>query len=113
MLESFLLFESITKVDGFRTTPIVLLMNKFDLLEQRMRENPIVDHYPEYSGDPNPMTACRFLAARYSELDRRPHRSLRIQVTSAVQHDDFKSSIDELWPDLFRNGLADIPESPE
>ena len=108
-----MLFESVTKLDGFKTVPIILLFNKFDLLEQRMGKNPIVDHYPEYSDNSDPMAACRFFAAKYSELDRRPHGSLRILVTSAVEPEIFKSTIDELWPDLFHNGLTVIPEAPE
>ena len=73
MQGSLMLFESVTKLDGFSTVPILLLFNKFDLLEQRMWKDPIVDYYPEYSGDSDPLTACRFFAAKYSELDCRPH----------------------------------------
>lgn len=62
----------------FNTNPIVLLFNKFDLLEQRVKENPIEDYYPEYPEDSDPWAACRFFAAKFSELDRRPHGSLRV-----------------------------------
>ncbi|KAF6217704.1 hypothetical protein HO133_006531 [Letharia lupina] len=113
MLESLALFESIIKLEGFGTVPIILMLNKFDLLEHRMRNNPIVDYYPEYSGDSNPLHACRFIATKFSQLDHRPHGSLRMMVTSVVEDDDFKSTIDELWPDLFRQGLAIIPEAPK
>lgn len=113
MLESLALFESIIKLEGFGTVPIILMLNKFDLLEHRMRNNPIVDYYPEYSGDSNPLHACRFIATKFSQLDHRPHGSLRMMVTSVVEDDDFKSTIDELWPDLFRQGLEIIPAAPE
>lgn len=108
-----MLFESITKLDCFGTVPIVLLFNKFNLLEQQMSENPIVDYYSEYSGDSDPLAAYRFFAAKFSEIDRRPHGSLRILVTSAVEHDDFTSPIDELWQDLFQQKLTIIPQAPE
>lgn len=113
MQESRKLFEFITKIDGFRTVPIVLLFNKVDLLAQRMVENPIVNHYPEYPGDSDPMFASSFFATKFLELDRRPHGSLRIRVTSAVEHEDFKSMIDELGLNLFQHGLTVIPEAPE
>lgn len=112
MHESLSLFGSVTERDGFRAVPIILLLNKFDLLEQRMGEKPIVNHYPEYSDDSDPLAACRFFAAKFSEVDRRPHGSLRILVTSAVEPDTFRPTIDELLPDLFHNKLTDIPEAP-
>ena len=108
-----MLFESLTKLDGFRTVPIILLFNKVDLLKERMRKDPIVNHYPEYSEDSDPSTACRFFAAKYSELDRRPYGSLKTVVTSAVEQETFKSTVDEIWPDLFGHGLTVIPEASE
>lgn len=39
--------ESIIKLDGFRSVPIILLHNKFDLLEQRMRKIAIMNWFPE------------------------------------------------------------------
>lgn len=108
-----MLFESVTKLDGFRTVPIILVLNKFDLLKQRMREDPIVDRFQEYSGDPDPLTACHFFAAKFIEVDCRPYGSLKILVTSAVEPETFKSTVDELWPDLFTHGLPTIPEASE
>ena len=113
MQESQMLFEYITKLDGFKTIPIILVFNKLDLLKQRMTENPIANYYPEYSGDPDPMKGYRFFAAKFTEFDRRPEGSLRILVTSAVDYDDFKPTVDELWLDLFQDDLTLIPEASE
>lgn len=113
MPESLMLFESIINLDCFKTVPIVLLFNRFNLLARQMSENPMVDYYPEYSGDSDPLAAYHFFAAKFSELDRRPHGSLRTIVTSAVEHDDFISPIDEIWPDLFQQPLTVIPEATE
>ena len=113
MQESLTLFQSITELDDFRTVSIVLLFNKFDLLEQQMRENPIVDHYPEYSGDSDPLAAYRFFAVMFSELDCRSQGNLRTLVTSAVELDNSKSTIDKLRPFLFSQVLTWIPEAAE
>lgn len=115
MRESLKLFESTSKLGGFKTVPIILMLNKIDLLEQCMKEHPIVDYYPEYTGDSDPVAACRFFAEKFSQLDRRLPGYLKILVTSAVEQDDddFKSKIDELWPELFQQGLTIIPEEIE
>ena len=98
MQESLILFESTSKLDSFKTVPIILMLNKMDLLEQRMKDDPIAEYYPEYSGDSDPITACRFFAGKFSQLDRRLPGYLRILVTSAVKQDDefFNFKIDEL-----------------
>ena len=108
-----MLFEHITKLHSFKTVPIVLIFNKLDLLKQRMVENPIANYYPEYSGDPDPKQGYQFFAAKFSELHRRPNGSLRVLVTSAVDYDDFKPTVDELWPDLFQDELTVVSGASE
>ena len=98
-----MLFESITKIQRYEDVPIVLLLNKLDLLEERMLKTPIAEYYADYSGDPKPLTACRFFADKLSELDRRLHGSLRILAISAVNPNRFVSTIEELWSDLFQH----------
>lgn len=113
MVESLMLFDTITKLDGFKTVPIVLLLNKYDLLEHYMRRHPILRHYPESPENSDPLTACRFFATKFSALDRRSHGSLTILATSAVEYDDFRSTMDKVWPVLFPYGLTVIPEALE
>ena len=70
-----------------------------------MLDTPIENHYPEYPGDSDPMQGYHFFAGKFSDLDRRPNRNLRMIVTSAVDYDDFKPTVDELWVDLFPDDL--------
>ena len=111
MQESLMLFKSITRLYEFRTVPILLLLNKLDLLGQRMRNNPIADYFPEYSGDSDPLAACRFFAAKFLELDNRPQGDLKVVVASAVDKYDFNCTIDELIPELFEGEMAVIPHA--
>ena len=115
MQESLMLFEAISKLDLFSTVPIILLLNKVDLLEQRMEEQPIVDYYPEYSGHSDPLIACDFFADKFSELDRRQPELLDILLTSAVVQDgdELRPTIDELWPKPFQQGSPIGPEEVE
>ena len=111
MQDSLMLFESISKLPQFRDVPIIVLLNKFDLLEQRMKDHPIRDHYPEYSGDSNPSIARRFFADKFSSLERRLPGRLIIITTSAVEQDDddFKATIDNAFdgpPSIFRPSVS-------
>ena len=110
MLESIRLFKDIAKMNKFRTVPILLLLNKFDLLAQQMRTDPIADYFPEYSGDSYPLTACRFFAAKFRELDSRPKGNLKVVIASAVDPKDLNCTIGELIPEVFEEEPSVIPD---
>ena len=109
MLQSMRLFEDITKIYKFRTVPILLLLNKLDLLAQKMRTDPIADYFPEYSGDSDPLAACRFFAAEFLHLDSRPEGNLKVVVASAVDPYDLNCTIGELMPELFVEEFVVLP----
>ena len=49
MIESIRLFKTILDYAFFKTTNIVLFLNKTDLLEEKIKRSPIpLDHFPEY-----------------------------------------------------------------
>ena len=108
-----MLFEYMSQIGDLRSVPIILLFNNYDPLEERMKDHPIVNYFPEYSGDLDPSIACRFFAGKFAEHDRTGR--LTILLTNGVEQDeeDFQSMIDELCPDLFSNALTAIPEVPE
>ena len=106
MLDSLDLFERMIQLDGFKCSPIVVLLNKLDLLAQRMESDPIADYFPEYSGDSHPLAACRFFAAKFLELDSRQKGNLRIVIASAVDPYDLNCTIGELMPELFEEEPA-------
>ena len=109
MLESMRLFKDITKIDEFRTVPILLLLNKLDSLAQRMRTDPIENRFPEYLGSSDPLAACHFFASKFLDLDRRPKGNLRVVIASAVDPHDLNCTIGELMPEVFKEEPAAIP----
>ena len=113
MQEYLMLFESICKCSGLRTVPIILLLNNFDLLRRRMKDFPVKDSYPDYSGSSNPSIACRYFAGKFVELVRT--QRLTVYVANKVEQDDedLQSTVDELCPDLFPKRLTTVPELPE
>ncbi len=51
MKEALKLFGSILNNKWFLDTSIILFLNKKDLFEQKLRERPLTDVYPEYTGE--------------------------------------------------------------
>jgi signal recognition particle receptor subunit beta len=50
LLESFTLFEEICNCKYFDSTPLILFLNKSDLLKEKILEVDIKDYFEDYSG---------------------------------------------------------------
>ena len=113
MQEYLALFESISQYSGLRTVPIILLLNNFDPLRQRMRDYPIAEYFPEYTGSSNPSIACRYFAGKFVELDRA--QRITLYVTNEVEQDDedLEATVEEICPNLFSRALTTVDELPE
>ena len=94
MTESLETFASLTKKEDFKSTPIIVLLTKFDLLEENMKVDSICDYFPSYCGSLDPSLACSYFASEFLKLDERPNAPLRIYRISAVDRDSFKATIE-------------------
>jgi hypothetical protein len=50
MSEALTLFDSICNSPWFTSTPIILFLNKSDLLREKLKTSPIENHFPDYTG---------------------------------------------------------------
>ena len=50
MEESLALFETISRYPWFRTSSVILFLNKKDLLEEKIMISDLSDYFPEYKG---------------------------------------------------------------
>ena len=50
MNEALTLFDSICNSPWFTSTPIILFLNKSDLLQEKLKTNPIENYFSDYTG---------------------------------------------------------------
>jgi hypothetical protein len=50
MSEAFTLFDAICNSPWFTSTPMILFMNKSDLLQEKLKSNPIEKYFGDYTG---------------------------------------------------------------
>ena len=112
MTQSLKSFASITKLKTLESTPIIVLLTKFDLLEENMRAISIYDYFPSYCGSLDPSLACRYFASEFLKLDERPNASLRIYRISAVDKDSFKEIMDGIAKWISREDLDEYHDHP-
>ena len=92
MMSSLEEFAALTKQESFKSTPIIVLLNKLDLFEEDIPRN--MD--PTYSGSRDTSLVCGICASEFSKLDERPNALLRIYLTSAVDQNLFKATMDSI-----------------
>ena len=96
MKQQIRIFEYITRLKIFKDVPIIILLNKTDVLEQLITTDPISDYFPEYTAGANCYHACRFFANKFAKSDHRAVGDLRIYGTCAVQESGFREFLEDL-----------------
>lgn len=85
--ESLELFEEIANSHWFRNTPIVLLLNKKDLLKSRLPRIDFSKWFPDdpsLGPSPSFTTAARFIQSKYVSLNHNPLRQITVHFTCAL-----------------------------
>lgn len=83
-------FESLTRLGSVEDVPIIILLNKTDILEQLITARPISDYFEDYTAGANCFQACQFFADKFAKSDHRAVRILRIYWSCAVEENSFR-----------------------
>lgn len=105
MLESILLFESITSHKNFATHPVTVLFNKIDVFASKIDKTPISVTFPEYRAQNDRHTALKYFESLFRDHDRRSLSAkrtypLEFHATSAIDTSSFKYTIEKMRPFL-------------
>ncbi|OCU00606.1 guanine nucleotide binding protein (G protein), alpha 15 (Gq class) L homeolog isoform X1 [Xenopus laevis] len=88
MKESFALFRNILELPWFRETPIILFLNKTDLLEEKIGFSDLSDYFPRFKG-----SRCDAEAAKQFILDIYQEIFDKIRKQDASGKDDLKHKV--------------------
>lgn len=70
MLDSFLLFQSVINSHWFRSTVIILFLNKIDLFKKKIKTSPLSQYFEDYQGPPDDyQEAATFLQKKFLALN--------------------------------------------
>ena len=80
--EDLALFVSACKLAQVEGIPMILFLNKVDLLEEKLKVSPIETYFPDYNGDPLDVEAAKhFLRDRFVSLHQGPS-PIHVEYTS-------------------------------
>lgn len=85
MDEALRLFNSILNNKWFLDTSVILFLNKKDLFQEKIKERPLTDCFPDYRGRNTYQDGVNFIRQKFVGLNRNPSRkTVYTHVTCAT-----------------------------
>merc|ERR1712227_114572 len=102
--------EEICNCKYFDNTPLIVFLNKSDLLKKKIKEVYIAEHFSDYKGGKNYENAISWLKNRFASLNRNEDKPVYIHATEATDTDNIRyvfSAVEEiiLYESLAKNYL--------
>ncbi|KAF5376313.1 hypothetical protein D9615_008464 [Tricholomella constricta] len=64
MQESLTLFDSLCHSQVFLNIPMIIVLNKMDLLAEKLRHSPLIEYFPDFKGGTDCDAACEYILHR-------------------------------------------------
>lgn len=95
--EALMLFKSLLSMTWFKRSPIFLILNKLDLLLEKIDSNPITKSWPEYEGSLNDSNNILiFIKNKFLELADMAGRSVKVYPCDLTDIDSARIILDDI-----------------
>ncbi|MCJ1272366.1 hypothetical protein MMC21_000152 [Puttea exsequens] len=109
MQEALLLFESIMSLTWFKSSSIILFLNKTDLFKEKIAEKPVRDYFPDYSGASNDYKAAsEYFANKFRSLNRTADREIYVHFTNATDTNLLKLTMQSVQDTIIQANLTTL-----
>ena len=106
-LDSIEVFERILQVQHFQNIPIFLLLNKFDIFEKKIKNDPqkFLNYYSDFNGNINDINEIiEFIKNKYLfKIKNSILSNIKVYITCAVNDEDIKKFINSLAETIILN----------
>ena len=95
--EALMLFKSLLSITWFKRSAIFLILNKLDLLLEKIDYDSIRDYWPEYEGSHNDSNSIlTFIKNKFLELADEAGRSVKVYPCNLTDIDSARTILDDL-----------------
>ncbi|GAA5879445.1 hypothetical protein JCM16303_003206 [Sporobolomyces ruberrimus] len=111
LAEATMLFESLAGSRWFERSSFVLLLNKIDLFEEKLRRQPasLREWYPDYVGPEGDVpSACTFMRAKFVALNTKKDRPFYVHLTCATDTRQVRVVIAALMDTVLNRLLSEV-----
>ncbi|GAA6064000.1 hypothetical protein JCM10212_000154 [Sporobolomyces blumeae] len=111
LAEASMLFESLAGSRWFDRSSFILLLNKVDLFELKLKSpnSPLRRYFPDYAGPPEDVSAaCAFMKAKFVALNTKKDRPLYCHVTCATDTGQVRVVIAAVMDTVLNRLLSEV-----
>jgi len=108
MHESMRLFDSICNNTWFRSTSMILFLNKTDLFKNKVEKCPLTICFPDYTGENNFDQAATYIQVQFENLNRHPEKMIYTHFTCATDTTNVQFVFDAVSDVILTKVLGDL-----
>lgn len=108
VVESLNLFAEVLGMKWFANCPIIFFLNKKDIFEEKLKNVPLKNFLPDYTGDNSFDSGVEFIQNKFLEKAQDPKRRQMIypHVTCATDTDNIHTVFEDVKEILIQKALA-------
>ena len=103
--ESIKLFTTVLNNKWFTDTAIIVLFNKKDLLEMKLKESSITVCFPQYTGNNTYQEVSEFIKLQFTKVNKDIKRILFSHYSCATDTDNIRFILDNITEDLIQANI--------
>jgi len=107
MAEALDLFNEVANSPYFNSSSIILFLNKVDIFAIKLKEIPLSDFFPYYTGNNAPEPASEFIKARFTELAADPTHVFT-HITCALDTDQIEHVINGVRYQILQEQMKEV-----
>ncbi|GAA5939604.1 guanine nucleotide-binding protein subunit alpha [Sporobolomyces koalae] len=109
LAEATMLFESLAGSRWFERSSFVLLLNKIDIFEEKIRHSDLHQYFPDYLGAGTDVTAASaFLKSKFVALNPKKDRPFYVHLTCATDTRQVRVVIAALMDTVLNRLLSEV-----
>jgi len=110
MTESLVLFDGIVNNQFFKTIPVILFLNKRDLLDAKLTKGvSFASQFPDFHGRNECNDVAQFIEEKFMSLDQRQHKLVYAHITCATEQNSVKGVMNSVKDIIVRKHTDAAP----
>ncbi|KAJ5069740.1 guanine nucleotide-binding protein g(o) subunit alpha [Anaeramoeba ignava] len=107
MHESLELFEKTANNEYFHKTDCIILFNKIDLFEEKIKKRDLSNCFPDYKDGPNLELATQFIKEKFLEKTKNPNRKIHDHYTCGTNTKHIQQVFNSLQTIVFEKRMTE------
>ena len=107
MHKAMTLFNIFVNGDWFKHKPIILFLNKIDLLKKKLAVLCVSEHFTDFNGSSTDIvTAANYFTSHFYNLNQTPEHKIYIHYTNATDTTLLKVTMDCVYDIIVQSNLG-------